>query len=139
MSVEYRYVEYLRTPRSTVELMEHFAATESAVRQMIRTVKLDHGLYNEGGKWVLVGENTPLPTSVTEYNVSCLEILKDGATTRDMMWLLDKKMPAIQQVIRTLVKKGLVEHVSTTGAKGTGGCWFTWQTTKNGNEILGGK
>ena len=135
---EEEYMEYLKTQRTTKEIMAHFGVKENTAWQMMRTLrlkKLAHRTRNGFWKITEDGDDVP-PIPVTQLQTKYLEYLRTPHTTTEMMAHFGKTECAVQQVVRTLRLVGHVESVGTGSQSGKGGCWFMWRCTASGVSTL---
>jgi len=125
---ETEYMEYLNTPKTTVEIMERFSAKENACWQILRTLRLKqlvHRVQNGvASHWKITehGDNAP-SIPVTPLQRKYLEYLRSSHSTRDMMEKFDKNETSVQQVTRTLRLMGYVESIGHGSQTGRGGFW----------------
>lgn len=135
---ETEYMEYLETPMTTRELMEHFRSKENAVWQIMRTLrlkKLAHRTWNGFWKMTEDGDDVP-PITVTPLQTRYIKYLRVPHSTKEMMIQFNRKESAVQQVTRTLRLMGYVEPIGRGAQKGKGGCWHIWGTTEKGLEAI---
>lgn len=136
---ETEYMEYIETPKTTKELMEYFQSKESAVWQMMRTLRLKRLAHHTiDGRWKITEDSDDVPSIiVTQLQTKYLEYLRTPHTTTEMVAHFGKTECAVQQVTRTLRLMGYVESVGIGSQKGGGGgCWKIWETTSDGIKML---
>jgi len=135
---ETEYMEYLSTPKTTVEIMEHFHAKENACWQMLRTLRLKRLVIhdNESRRWRTVDEHETVEICFTPYQHEVLKYLKSSHRTTEVMETFCKSYQSAFQVIRTLCLMGAVESTGRGSSSGHGGTWKMWKATDKGVQAL---
>lgn len=136
--VEIEYANYLKTPRTTIDLMKHFSARTNAVWQVLRTLRL-RGIAHHtiDGRWKITEDDDDVPLiPVTPLQTRYIKYLRAPHSTKDMMAEFGQNVSAVQQVTRTLRLMEYVEAVGRGSQQGKGGCWKMWKTTDKGLDVI---
>ena len=139
--MEMEYMAYLKTPRTSKELCEHFDAATNAVLQMLRTLRLKNLIRRvkiaRYSRWAIVEPADEAQTiQLTPLQYRYLNYLREPRSSQEMVAKFDRSMEAVQQLVRSLRLMGLVESVAHGSPSGHGGCWHIYKITPEGARAI---
>lgn len=138
-SVEEAYLAYLETPRTSIDMRNHFGGVSTnAVWQMTRTLRLKGLAHRVHDRWRITKQTDNVkPVQITPLQREYLKYLQSPHTTKEMMKAFGRRESAVQQLTRTLRLGGHVESIGNGSPTGRGGCWYIYQISPKGRRALG--